>query len=148
MRSKNVGDGGTGVCMREGTTSRLTAADRPNGKFYDFGSTLVFPSPTLSNKWSNKSFTLSTKWLTGSGCDMVLLMGGVLRQIFHCVPCLLNLVYSLVCSSIFSKFWCHISQRYVYTHRPLICLRLHLWMLRTECEFRVHTALIIYTVYE
>ena len=47
--SKNGGDGGTGVCMREGTTSRVTAADRPYGKFYDFysvsaenfGSTLV-----------------------------------------------------------------------------------------------------------
>jgi hypothetical protein len=31
-RSKN-GDGGTGVYMREGTTSRLMAAD---GEFYDF----------------------------------------------------------------------------------------------------------------
>ena len=36
MRSKNGGDGGTGVYMREGTTSRVTAADRPYGKFYDF----------------------------------------------------------------------------------------------------------------
>ena len=50
MHSKNGGDGGTGVYMREGTTSRVTAADRPYGKFYDlysvspenFGSTLVF----------------------------------------------------------------------------------------------------------
>ena len=49
MRSNNGGDGGTGVYMREGTTSRVTAADRPYGKFYDFysvspenfGSTLV-----------------------------------------------------------------------------------------------------------
>jgi len=40
----------TGVYMREGTTSRVTVADRPYGKFYDFynvspenfGSTLVF----------------------------------------------------------------------------------------------------------
>ena len=40
----------TGVYMREGTASRVTAADRPYGKFYDFyslrpenfGSTLVF----------------------------------------------------------------------------------------------------------
>ena len=39
----------TGVYMREGTTSRVTAADRPYGEFYDFysispenfGSTLV-----------------------------------------------------------------------------------------------------------
>ena len=30
------GDGGTGVYIREGTTSRVTAADRPYGKFYDF----------------------------------------------------------------------------------------------------------------
>jgi len=36
MRSKNGGDGGTGVYMREGTTSRVTTADRPYGKFYDF----------------------------------------------------------------------------------------------------------------
>jgi len=35
-RSKNGGDGGTGVYMREETTSRVTAADRPYGKFYDF----------------------------------------------------------------------------------------------------------------
>ena len=35
MRSKN-GDGGTSVYMQEGTTSRVTAADRIYGKFYDF----------------------------------------------------------------------------------------------------------------
>jgi hypothetical protein len=35
-RSKNGGDGGTGVYMREGTTSRVMAADRPYGDFYDF----------------------------------------------------------------------------------------------------------------
>ena len=46
---QNGGEGGTDVYMREGTTSRMTAADRPYGKFYDFcsvspenfGSTLV-----------------------------------------------------------------------------------------------------------
>jgi hypothetical protein len=30
-RSKNGGDGGTGVYMREGTTSRVMAVDRPYG---------------------------------------------------------------------------------------------------------------------
>jgi hypothetical protein len=35
-RSKNGGDGGTGVYMREGTTSRVKAADRPYGEFYYF----------------------------------------------------------------------------------------------------------------
>jgi hypothetical protein len=35
-RSKNGGYGGTGVYMREGTTSRVMAADRPYGEFYDF----------------------------------------------------------------------------------------------------------------
>jgi hypothetical protein len=48
-RSKNGRDGGTGVYMWEGTTSRVTAADRPYGEFYNFysvspenfGSTLV-----------------------------------------------------------------------------------------------------------
>jgi hypothetical protein len=35
-RSKNGGDGGTVVCMREGTTSRVMAADRPCGVFCDF----------------------------------------------------------------------------------------------------------------
>ena len=35
-RSKNGGDGGTGVYIWEGTSSRVTAADRPYGKFYDF----------------------------------------------------------------------------------------------------------------
>jgi hypothetical protein len=35
-RSKNGGDGGTGVYMWEGTTSRVMAANRPYGGFYDF----------------------------------------------------------------------------------------------------------------
>jgi hypothetical protein len=35
-RSKNGGDVGTGVYMRVGTTSRVTAADIPYGEFYDF----------------------------------------------------------------------------------------------------------------
>ena len=36
MRSKNGGDGGTGDYMLEGTTSRVTAADRTYSEFYDF----------------------------------------------------------------------------------------------------------------
>jgi hypothetical protein len=35
-RSKTGGDGGTGVYMLEGTTSRVMAADRPYGEFYGF----------------------------------------------------------------------------------------------------------------
>jgi hypothetical protein len=35
-RSKNGGDGGTGVYMWEGTTSRVMVADRPYDEFYDF----------------------------------------------------------------------------------------------------------------
>jgi hypothetical protein len=35
-RSTNGGEGGTGVYMREGNTSRVMAADRPYGEFYDF----------------------------------------------------------------------------------------------------------------
>jgi hypothetical protein len=35
-RSKNGGDVGTGVYMREGSTSRVLAADRPYGEFYNF----------------------------------------------------------------------------------------------------------------
>jgi hypothetical protein len=35
-RSKNGGESGTGVYMQEGTTSRVTVADRPYGEFYDF----------------------------------------------------------------------------------------------------------------
>jgi hypothetical protein len=54
-RSKIGGDGGNGVYIREGTTSRVTAADRPYGKFYDFcsvsletfGSTLVHQSDVV-----------------------------------------------------------------------------------------------------
>jgi len=33
---QNGGDGGTGVYMREGTNSRVRAADRPCGEFCDF----------------------------------------------------------------------------------------------------------------
>jgi hypothetical protein len=35
-RSKNGEDGRTGVYMREGTASRVMAADRLYGEFYDF----------------------------------------------------------------------------------------------------------------
>jgi hypothetical protein len=35
-RSKNGGDGGTGVYMREGAASKVTAADRACGTFCDF----------------------------------------------------------------------------------------------------------------
>jgi len=35
-RSRNGGDGGNGVYMQEGNTSRVTAVDRPHGEFYDF----------------------------------------------------------------------------------------------------------------
>jgi hypothetical protein len=35
-RSKNGGYGGTGFYMREGTSSRVMAADGPYGEFYDF----------------------------------------------------------------------------------------------------------------
>jgi hypothetical protein len=52
---QNGGDGGTGVYMREGTTSRVMEADGPYGEFYDyysvspgyFGYTLVGPTLTL-----------------------------------------------------------------------------------------------------
>jgi hypothetical protein len=33
---QNGGNGGTGVYMREGAISRVMAADRPYGEFYDF----------------------------------------------------------------------------------------------------------------
>jgi hypothetical protein len=36
--SKNGREGGTGVYMREGTTSRVMAADRTYSEFYDFHS--------------------------------------------------------------------------------------------------------------
>jgi hypothetical protein len=35
-RSKNGGDSGTGVYIREVIASRVMAADRPCGEFYDF----------------------------------------------------------------------------------------------------------------
>jgi hypothetical protein len=40
-RSKNEGDGGTSVYMRERTTLRVMAADRPYGEFYDFYSVSI-----------------------------------------------------------------------------------------------------------
>jgi hypothetical protein len=39
-RSKNGGDDETGVYMREGTTSKVMAADRPYGEFYDFSASV------------------------------------------------------------------------------------------------------------
>jgi hypothetical protein len=42
-RSKNGGDVGTGVYMRERTTLRVMAADKPYGEFYDFHN-IITPS--------------------------------------------------------------------------------------------------------
>jgi hypothetical protein len=39
-RSRNGGDGGTGIYMREGITSRVMAVDRPYGECYDFYSAI------------------------------------------------------------------------------------------------------------
>jgi hypothetical protein len=33
---QNGGDSGTGVYIREGTTLKMMAADKPYGEFYDF----------------------------------------------------------------------------------------------------------------
>jgi hypothetical protein len=56
-RSKNVGDGGTCVYMREGTTSRVMAADRPYAEFYDFYS--VSPNnldtPSYTANWNSET---------------------------------------------------------------------------------------------
>jgi hypothetical protein len=60
-RSKNGGDGGTGVYIRKGTSLRVMAADGPYGNFYDFysvsvetfGSTLVFT--LLSNLYFSRT---------------------------------------------------------------------------------------------
>jgi hypothetical protein len=52
-RSKN-GDGGTGVYMREGTTSRVMVSDKPCGEFYDFYSVSpeYFGNPSYSGMTS------------------------------------------------------------------------------------------------
>ena len=62
MRSKNGGDDGTGVYMREGTTSRVTVADRTYCKFYDFysaspenfGSTHVHVSGDMPTQYQER----------------------------------------------------------------------------------------------
>jgi hypothetical protein len=59
-RSQNARGCGTGVYMREGTTSRVIAADRPYGEFYDFYS--VSPEYfgyTLVILTANAHFTFS-----------------------------------------------------------------------------------------
>jgi hypothetical protein len=55
-RSKNGGDGGTGVYIREGTTSRVIAADSGFYNFYSvipdyFGYTLVLVVPKYKRKF-------------------------------------------------------------------------------------------------
>ena len=62
MRPKNGGDGGTGVYMREGTTARVTAADRTYTKFYDFYSA----SP--ENFGSTHVHEMSRCYLRLNGC--------------------------------------------------------------------------------
>jgi hypothetical protein len=79
MRSKNGGDGGTGVCMRQGTTSRVTAADRPYGEFYglysvspeNFGSTHVpiNSNSIISCSWSDVERFKMAAWLERSMQD-------------------------------------------------------------------------------
>jgi hypothetical protein len=59
--TENGGVGGTGVYIREGTTSRVTAADRPYGKFYDFEASrpnyhCKFP---LKQIWNSKDPSVS-----------------------------------------------------------------------------------------
>ena len=51
MRYKSGGDGGTGVYMRKGTTSRVTAADRPYGDFYGFTASVrkILDPPTYDD---------------------------------------------------------------------------------------------------
>ena len=74
MRSKHGGDGGTGVYMWEGTTSRVTAADRPYGEFYgfysvspeNFGSTHVCHYIAFSTRSHSNE-----KWLLASSCPRV-----------------------------------------------------------------------------
>jgi hypothetical protein len=61
-RYKNGADGGTGVYMQEGTTSRVTAADKPYGDFYYFysvipeyfGYSLLYQFVRLSNVLQRK----------------------------------------------------------------------------------------------
>jgi hypothetical protein len=63
-RYKNGEDGGTGVYMREGTTSRVMATDRPYSEFYDFysvrpkyfGYTLVFAWKTKPCQFQNERY--------------------------------------------------------------------------------------------
>jgi len=52
-RFKNGADGGTGVYMREETTSRVTAADRSNSKFYDFYSVSPENFGSAFVQWEN-----------------------------------------------------------------------------------------------
>ena len=67
-RSKNGGDGATGVFLREGTTSRVTAADRPCGEFYDFYSVSPenFESTLVNRCYSIKTlpFYLKQKYVS------------------------------------------------------------------------------------
>jgi hypothetical protein len=102
----------------------------------------ISASPTSFNTWSNRLFTLSIKWLTGPGGADVSEMIGGLRRTFPCVPRVLNLLYSLVCtSSISNVCCCDISH-----HRCVLTVgRLPLCLLRIEWKVRVRTVLIIST---
>jgi hypothetical protein len=64
-RSKNGGDGGTGVHIREGTTSRVMVADRPYGEFiilqHQSGTFWIYPRSvviTKVGKWGKKALAL------------------------------------------------------------------------------------------
>ena len=62
------------------------------------------PSSTFSNRWSNISFTLATKWVIGS-----VEVAGMLKRTSHCVPRVLKRLYSLVFFHYFKFLLLHIS---------------------------------------
>ena len=66
MHSKNGGDGGTSVYVQEGTTSRVTAANRTYGKFYDFYS--VSPENFASTHVSHILTERVYAWYAGLRC--------------------------------------------------------------------------------
>jgi hypothetical protein len=91
--SKNGGDGGTGVYMWEGTTSRLMATDKLYGEFYDFYSispkyvvnTHIFITPLAYGVLlaDTKCMQIGNGWFTVTDFISVIRLQANIRQYYR-----------------------------------------------------------------
>jgi hypothetical protein len=95
--SKNGGDRDTGVYMREGTTSRVMAADRPFGEFYDFYS--------VSSKYLDKPshYTCQREEYIRTGVCLCIMWCIYVYVIMYVFVCVYMYVFVCVCMYVYTQ---------------------------------------------